>query len=483
MWFSGSVSEAVDKSKREKKLFMVFIEGKDDVSKKMAEMLVNLRDDILTVMKREVVSFKVEDGTENCKLFGQIYPILMVPSVYFISNTGVNLEVIAGHVTEQEFMNSLDKVLLVHKTNVIVPSPIVSPSVATPLTQVQPAMEPVSPVSTSTTGDKVETSSGENSQPKLDEKVAKAQQLIEQLKLKKAKDDEEKARQQELERIRSGKEMAKAKARREELEMAELVKEREKEKREAAEARKRILAQIEADKEERRQRNEQFRVNSCSKSDPQSGTSSTPTPSIKTNVNEARIQFRFPDGSFKNQTFGADDPLCALRQFVIDTSAYRNFTLSTSYPKRLFTSDDLTKSLRDLELAPSSVLLVLTSPSVVSKASSLVSTNLFLQIWPLIMTPIYWIWTFITSLFRPPPPPPPPAPNRFSRSPSSSSQDQGDPLERKRALEEEREKRLAKRQKESKLLNRDGNVAQLRDNREDKDNEDGTWNGNSTQQM
>uniref|UniRef100_T1K496 Uncharacterized protein n=1 Tax=Tetranychus urticae TaxID=32264 RepID=T1K496_TETUR len=66
MWFSGSVAEAVDKSKKEKKLFLVFIEG-------------NL-DEILSVMQRK--------------------------------NTGVNLEVIPGFLTEQEFMDKLDKVSL-----------------------------------------------------------------------------------------------------------------------------------------------------------------------------------------------------------------------------------------------------------------------------------------------------------------------------------------------------------------------------------
>ncbi|XP_015782551.1 UBX domain-containing protein 4 [Tetranychus urticae] len=481
MWFSGSVAEAVDKSKKEKKLFLVFIEGKDDVSKKMSDLLTNLRDEILSVMQREVVAIKVEEGSENCKLFGQIYPILMVPSIYCISNTGVNLEVIPGFLTEQEFMDKLDKVLIVHKANLTQPIQQSVP-VTNPVTPVQPVLASVSTapalstttsVPTSSSGDKKEVASDNNEQPAFDEKIAKAQQLLEQIKMKKAKEEEEKTKQQELDRIRSGKELAKAKARREELEMAELVKEREKEKREAIEARKRILAQIEADKEERRRRNELFKVPSCQKSEPKSGNSGTS--SSKSNENESRIQFRFPDGSFTNQTFGADDPLCALRQFVIDTSPYRNFTLSTSYPKRVFTSDDLTRSLRDLELTPSSVLLVISSPSVVSKATSIVSTNIFLQIWPYIMTPFFWIWTFITSLFRTPP-----SPAQSASSPSSSGSQAGSSV-RKR-VDEEREQRLLKRQKESKLLNRDGNVARLRDNHDDKD-DDGTWNGNSTQQM
>uniref|UniRef100_A0A158P4L0 Uncharacterized protein n=1 Tax=Tetranychus urticae TaxID=32264 RepID=A0A158P4L0_TETUR len=46
MWFSGSVAEAVDKSKKEKKLFLVFIEG-------------NL-DEILSVMQRKLLQLKLK---------------------------------------------------------------------------------------------------------------------------------------------------------------------------------------------------------------------------------------------------------------------------------------------------------------------------------------------------------------------------------------------------------------------------------------
>ena len=47
-----------------------------------------------------------------------------------------------------------------------------------------------------------------------------------------------------------------------------------------------------------------------------------------------------------------------------------------------------------------------------------------------------------------------------------------------------KQNRLNKKAKKSKYLNKDGNIARLHDNRfKDDDDDENTWNGNSTQQM
>lgn len=300
---------------------------------------------------------------------------------------------------------------------------------------------------------------------KFGEKVAKAKQLLNEVRNKMKEEEAAKTKKIEKERIQMGKEIQKARSRKEELEMAEAIKEREKEKREAAEAKQRILAQIAADKEERKRRNELFRITQESKpQEPETSCQKRP----KLDCNQSRIQFKLPNGSSISGIFNSTDKFAALVDYVTNNSPYKNFTLSLTYPKRVFGPEDMTKSLNDLELIPSAVILVIPSSSPVNKVTSVVSSSFFTQVWSLFLTPLLAVWAFVVRLISPNPPSSKPDPRR---------------MEQRKREAEEQARRIALRQKESKLLNREGNIARLQDNRENSGDDDNTWNGNSTQQM
>ena len=77
----------------------------------------------------------------------------------------------------------------------------------------------------------------------------------------------------------------------------------------------------------------------------------------------ARIQFRFVDGSSTVGHFDADQTLSEARAFVAqklkEMNESQSFSLHSSFPKREYTTSDMSTSLRALQLAPSASLLVI----------------------------------------------------------------------------------------------------------------------------
>ena len=82
----------------------------------MAEMLGELSGEILEVINREMICLRVEKESENCLRFSEIYPIVIVPSIYFIAIDGVNLDVIPGLVDQENFIQRVQKIISSHKT-------------------------------------------------------------------------------------------------------------------------------------------------------------------------------------------------------------------------------------------------------------------------------------------------------------------------------------------------------------------------------
>jgi hypothetical protein len=78
-------------------------------------------------------------------------------------------------------------------------------------------------------------------------------------------------------------------------------------------------------------------------------------------MSKARIQFKFPTGNILTGTFEATNTLENLREYVIQNAElpFRQFSMSSFFPRRDFTNDDNNKTLLELELVPSSVILIL----------------------------------------------------------------------------------------------------------------------------
>lgn len=110
-WFQGSIPEAIAKAKAQNALFVVVVYGKatglgrlssrriiafirvislvesssQSGSEETNHDLFALLDGMASELAPpSVVNIRVENGTPVCAQFAQIYPVLIVPSIYFI---------------------------------------------------------------------------------------------------------------------------------------------------------------------------------------------------------------------------------------------------------------------------------------------------------------------------------------------------------------------------------------------------------------
>ncbi|XP_037954346.1 UBX domain-containing protein 1 [Teleopsis dalmanni] len=162
------------------------------------------------------------------------------------------------------------------------------------------------------------------------------------------------ALEREKNRIKSGKEMAEARRRMEEMEMKKIVDQRKRDKAEEKAARDRVRAQIEADKAARKARDEkQPELPKVSSTTNATTTAKTPTKEYS----QTRIQIRLQDGSTLTETFNVKEQLSAVRVFIqMKTNIEDAFGLMTTFPRKVFNSEDFEKPLDVLGLVPSAVL-------------------------------------------------------------------------------------------------------------------------------
>lgn len=204
--------------------------------------------------------------------------------------------------------------------------------------------------------------STEEKKPLTEEERAAQKIKLEEIMKQKRKDREEKEKVEALEReksrIRSGKEMIEARKKQEDLEMKKLLEFRKREKEEEKLARQRVRDQIEEDKLARKAKAqaESAKIPAVTMSCPAANV----TTSGPKNYTEAKLQIRLTNGSALTYTFGAKEPLSAVRLYVEmnRTDEPGPFSLMTSFPRKVFTEDDFDKPLDVLGLAPSAVIIV-----------------------------------------------------------------------------------------------------------------------------
>ncbi|KAL6083520.1 hypothetical protein STEG23_031424 [Scotinomys teguina] len=280
----------------------------------------------------------------------------------------------------------------------------------------------------------------------------------------------------EIERRKTGKEMLDYKRRQEEELTKRMLEERSREKAEDRAARERVRQQIALDRAERAARFAKAKEEEAAKAAAllaKQAEVKREAP-VRERSTVARIQFRLPDGSSFTNQFPSDALLEEARQFAAQTvgNTYGNFSLATMFPRREFTKDDYKRKLLDLELAPSASVVLLPAGR---PATSIVHSSSG-DIWTLLGTVLYpflAIWRLISNfLFSNPPaqtsaratPPEP------SNPVSSTKSEKREPV-RKRVLE-----------KRGEDFKKEGKIYRLR-TPDDGEDENNTWNGNSTQQM
>uniref|UniRef100_A0A8C2D0G9 UBX domain-containing protein 4 n=1 Tax=Cyprinus carpio TaxID=7962 RepID=A0A8C2D0G9_CYPCA len=408
-------------------------------------------DSVSEVAQNCCVAIRLDAQSEACVQFSQIYPVVCVPSSFFIGENGVPLEVIAGSVTEDELQRRILR---------------------------------VTQVSTHTDADPGDR---RISGTELTEGLfmmylflfiffCRLTKKLEERREQKKKAEEENELKKEVERRKTGKEMLDFKRQQEEEKTKRLLEERNREKAEERAARERVKQQIALDRADRaaryaqsQQDAEAARLAALQARDAKRDAAQRERSAV------ARIQFRLPDGSSFTNQFPSETRLLEARQFAAQEvgNRYGQFSLATMFPRREFTAEDLEKSLLELDLAPSASIVLLPSSR---PSNTVVHSSAGGGVWAMLgslLYPLLAVWRFISGFLFSSPPPPAAAQNQPTTNTYGSSA----------AAEPQRDavrKRVHEKRPED--FKKEGKIYRLR-TQEDNEDDNNTWNGNSTQQM
>ena len=491
-WNNSGIGVAIQKAKSLKALFVVVIHGEDDDENSQQFMeLLDDTDVTSHLTPDNCVALKLKYESEGCKQFAALYPVVLVPSIYFIdSSNGVDVEVTGGQkMTKERLLESVRKALHVAKVdNPTADAAVSAESVLSPRgIRVEHAREVIRQnwdAASNENAEKVVESNGANNDEKespapiqasstisLEERVARAKELLAARREKEHAELENKEKNFEKERRELGKQMNEFKKTQEEKDALKAAQERKKDREETKLARERVKAQIEQDRmekqakfdqqkqqdlEERKQKEKAALEEQSAKAERLAAARST----------LARVQFRLPEGGTRTNAFPADAPLSEVYKYVeeemSDSISFRSgFSLFITFPRSLLDEKPMSTPLRDLGLAPSGTILVLPKTTSLVKSSTN-GGSMMDYIW-LLLTPLTILWGLLTSFMTP-----------TSARPSSSSRDesvQGNQAHNQRTIKgDNRGKRS------------NDNITRLR-NLSDDDDENNTWNGNSTQQQ
>ncbi|XP_028289595.1 UBX domain-containing protein 4 isoform X2 [Parambassis ranga] len=510
-WFEGSIPDAINSAKQRGFVFVVVITGDDEQS---AQLMSSWEDDRVSEAARNCcVAIRVDAKSDTCVQFSQIYPVVCIPSSFFIGENGIPLEVIAGSVPAEELLKRISRVKQMHAQEIgsgaaltcdlvensphdstgtepgsAAAAPVKQTAVTTESAAVPEAAKAslssvVNNGSCSATDTCAENIQGSESEENLEAKVERLTKKLEERREQKKKGEEVNEIKKEIERRKTGKDMQDFKKKQEEDKTKRLLEERNREKAEEKAARERVRQQIAMDRADRasryaKQQEEEALTKQALLRTREAEQKARMEALVRERSTTARIQFRLPDGSSFTNQFPSHSRLQEAWNFAVQEvgNRYGNFSLATMFPRREFTSEDLNKTLLELELAPSASVVLLPS----GRATNTVVQSSGGGIWAVLGTilyPLLAVWRFLSSLMLPTPSAST-APARASAQQSSSFNNSSS------ATNKANRETLSKHTAENrpKDFKNDGKICRLR-TQEDSEDDNNTWNGNSTQQM
>ncbi|XP_012276118.1 UBX domain-containing protein 4 [Orussus abietinus] len=526
-WFEGSINEAVATSKSRKAIFVVFVEGKQDASVQFAAA-IDAEEVSSRLGTENFVAIKLESTSDAYRFFSQIYQLVPVPSIFFIGENGTPLEIVAGSVTASELASKIDSILSksgriakdssvnlikaeqrnsdissgsssseVHAGSEVVPDEI-KKNLSVDIASTTSKPEEVAAIAEVTAGSsevaKIEalgnavnqdpstSDSNINEQVELtpEEKLERVKQLIQLQKKQRAEEEQRKSIECEIKRRKIGQDVLKMRRKQQDIEIKQAHEERIKEKAAEAAAREKVRQQIAQDKLERKERELALQQQTSQQQPPQQ--QSAPPPPMNVNATVTRIQFRLPAGNPHMGQFEPMNTLGSLRNYVVQNIQlpFQQFTMSTTFPRRDLTSEDESKTLLDLGLVPTAVILILPLKNTVN-ATSLTSgqdVGFFSRFMWTFVAPILGIYNYFMGYFFG-------EPRRISSRPSNSSSETSTNAEGSGYSEVQsmgQPTTVFRRNLGTTTIRSQGNIHRLHSGGSDND-ENNTWNGNSTQQM
>ncbi|XP_029386742.1 UBX domain-containing protein 4 isoform X2 [Echeneis naucrates] len=511
-WFEGSIPNAITSAKERSFVFVVVITGEDEQS---AQLMSSWEDDQVSEAALNCcVAIRVDAKSETCMQFSQIYPVVCIPSSFFIGENGTPLEVIAGSVSAEELKKRINRVKQMHAQQIggvtVAPEgnpPLVNsphnrtePVIASapepaedsaPVVPIKSAAELTMPtavpeserasLSSPADGDCPSAAQYSPREENLDAKVERLTKKLEERREQKKKGEEENEIRKEMERRKVGKDMQDFKKKQEEERTKRLLEERNREKAEERAARERVKQQIAMDRADRAARyaktqEEERAGKEALLQSRQADQDARREALARERSAIARIQFRLPDGSSFSNHFPSQSRLQEARLFVVQEvgNRYGNFSLATMFPRREFTNEDMDKTLLELELAPSASIVLLPNSGRTADAVVQLSEGGIWAILGTLLYPLLAVWRFLSSFLFPAPSPSgaasPPPPKQSSSSSSASEKTKRETLSKNTV------------EKRPKHFKKEGKICRLR-TQEDNEDDNNTWNGNSTQQM
>ncbi|XP_052742763.1 UBX domain-containing protein 4 isoform X2 [Bicyclus anynana] len=295
----------------------------------------------------------------------------------------------------------------------------------------------------------------ENESPSADDKMDKVQEILLARRREKEEKEKELEKQKEIERRAVGQGVAELKRWQADQELKQIQEERKREKMENNLARQRILEQIAQDRAERKAR----------EAPPPAPAQITPPTSVGDSTGRARVQFKMADGAAHTAHFDVTATLGDVQRYVSDNlqMSRSSFTLWTAFPRRELTDEAAT--LQHMQLVPSAALLVLprrAADAVAAPSTTFANIITFItQIFTtIVLDPSYQLYSWLQGLLFPAPANRPVTPNPPTNPPANPPNEPANPAG----------------------IRRRGNVHRVTADRPD-DDDNNTWNGNSTQQM
>lgn len=197
------------------------------------------------------------------------------------------------------------------------------------------------------------------------EQTKRMMELISQKQKEREEREKRESIEREKQRRKQGQELLLIRQKLQEDEMKKLAEERRREKLEEKLAKQRVREKIERDKAERAKK---FGCSSTTQASalpeqmvPTLISSPSQEPPVKREYDQCKIQVRLLDGTSLTHTFKAKEQLAAVRLYVElnrKDGGEHPFHLLTSFPRRVFTEEDMEKPLQELGLVPSAVLIV-----------------------------------------------------------------------------------------------------------------------------
>lgn len=470
-WFEGSIPEAIQETRTSRKLLLVFVLDATEDSVKMTSVL----DEAVVsevVTPDNVVALKLESGSESFHQFSVFYPVLILPSVYFIGDNGTPLEVVGGYQTVEPFLERTRNAFKMHEAGAPTSS---STNASAPLPS-SGAGSPAGAVATTADAASPSALSSNAAASSVEERVLSAKENIDAQNRERIEKEKEETKKREIERRKLGQEMAEAQRQKEEAAVRRRAEELAKDKADEKLAREKIKQQIERDRKERHAKFEEEKKAKeqkyKDKQEEKQAAEAAAAAALQERIRSvSRIQFRLPDGGAITREFSVDSSYADLRLFVSDELRARgleDFDLVHSFSRRKFEAADLTSTLTQLDLAGPNALIVVPrnrGNAQGAGGSDDSSFSLVALFW-LVMAPFVLVFNLLRDLIFGAPQPQIIAQQQQQQQQrvASSATPSGSQGVRQRPAAQ-------------------GNIHRLRQELSDSDSDDPTWNGNSTQQL